>query len=338
MIDGIARERSRTIEGFFDCGAILTSTDSLDRSYPVSIENQPCSVTFPRLDVQAHPDRIPSVIAPSWEHPSATVPESTSNDGEESDWGRVTQTSTAKDGSKTPIAVLVSGLRISAQVEPIDATRRRIAQTMNNAIADWWALACSWFAVLTQVDPQPVATRRPDGIGAPLYMWTSDDGTTRTPVQVSSSGTLTFPGRVTLLEPDTIQRSFDRASKGIDCPLEWLLVRDARSLLNAGEYRRAVIDAGTAAELAITRLLDDKLAGTPTEIREALLAKYRMLGQSSQLLRKLGHELPQGFQQQLIEPRNAAAHSGLAPKRTEAKAAVLASAEIVEQAIPLQSL
>jgi hypothetical protein len=36
-----------------------------------------------------------------------------------------------------------------------------------------------------------------------------------------------------------------------------LFIRDARSLLNAGEYRRAIVDACTA-ELSVTALIDRK--------------------------------------------------------------------------------
>jgi hypothetical protein len=39
---------------------------------------------------------------------------------------------------------------------------------------------------------------------------------------------------------------------------EWLVVSDARSLLGAGEYRRAVIDACAVADLSVTDLIDRK--------------------------------------------------------------------------------
>ena len=41
--------------------------------------------------------------------------------------------------------------------------------------------------------------------------------------------------------------------------LAWILLRDARSLAAADQRRRAVIDAATAAELAVTAMLDDLL-------------------------------------------------------------------------------
>jgi hypothetical protein len=49
------------------------------------------------------------------------------------------------------------------------------------------------------------------------------------------------------------------ALAGEDPPLAWILLRDARSLREAGQCRRAVIDAATSAELAVTAMLDDLL-------------------------------------------------------------------------------
>jgi hypothetical protein len=53
-------------------------------------------------------------------------------------------------------------------------------------------------------------------------------------------------------------------------PAEWLFIRDARSLLSAGDFRRAVIDACTAAELSVTALIDRKFdqPGTSPADRE----------------------------------------------------------------------
>jgi hypothetical protein len=54
----------------------------------------------------------------------------------------------------------------------------------------------------------------------------------------------------------------DRVSTSVEPPIERLLLRDARLELEQ-DPRRAVLDAGTAAELALTRMLDDQLRGLP---------------------------------------------------------------------------
>ena len=47
------------------------------------------------------------------------------------------------------------------------------------------------------------------------------------------------------------------ATTNDDPPPEWMFIRDARSLLSAGQQRRAIIDAEAAAELAMTTLIDN---------------------------------------------------------------------------------
>lgn len=62
-------------------------------------------------------------------------------------------------------------------------------------------------------------------------------------------------------------------------PAEWLFIRDARSLLGAGQNRRAMIDAGTAAEVAMTNLIDRYLAAEEIAepVRKALAKRYTAL-------------------------------------------------------------
>jgi hypothetical protein len=96
-------------------------------------------------------------------------------------------------------------------------------------------------------------------------------------------------------------------------PAEWLFIRDARSLLNAGENRRAVIDAATAAELAMTTLIDKYLATANTDeiVRTALVKRYSALEGRTALLRRLRSGLlSDQLQRDLIEPRNFATHGG----------------------------
>ncbi len=72
-------------------------------------------------------------------------------------------------------------------------------------------------------------------------------------------------------------------------PAEWLLIRDSRSLMRAGQNRRAIIDAGTAAEIAMTALIDKYLDGVGTDepVKKALAEKYRALEGRESLLRTL---------------------------------------------------
>jgi hypothetical protein len=124
-------------------------------------------------------------------------------------------------------------------------------------------------------------------------------------------------------------------------PAEWLFIRDARSLLNGGQTRRAVIDAATAAELAITRLIDNHLAAGNTDeiVKSALMKSYSALGGRAKLLRRLRPKLlSDQLDRDLVEPRNRAAHGADSLSDEQAHKAVAMATDIVEEAHPLANL
>jgi hypothetical protein len=124
-------------------------------------------------------------------------------------------------------------------------------------------------------------------------------------------------------------------------PPEWLLIRDARLLLNAGHVRRAVFDAGTAAELAMTALIDKYLgeADTQEAVRKAIAGGFSNLGAKNALLKiLLPGLLPERVQPDLIEKRNTAGHGGGQITVEEAMRAIEIATEIIESAHPLDRL
>jgi hypothetical protein len=131
-------------------------------------------------------------------------------------------------------------------------------------------------------------------------------------------------------------------------PAEWLFIRDARSLLNAGQSRRAVLDAGTAAELAMTTLIDKHLNDTNADeaVRKAIARGYRNLGAKKTLLGFLRPGLLSArVQPDLIDKRDTAIHGRSRAGHgwdevtfEQAQIAVEIATEIVEAAHPLASL
>jgi hypothetical protein len=131
------------------------------------------------------------------------------------------------------------------------------------------------------------------------------------------------------------------AANGTQPPYEWLFIRDARSLVSAKQYRRAVIDSGTAAELAFTALIDRQFAinGTSQQDRDQKFTNHRGLYRLSQLLvDDNAGTAPARLNEELGQPRNKAAHRGYVPSVAEAEAAIAKATEVVEQAHPLADL
>lgn len=96
-----------------------------------------------------------------------------------------------------------------------------------------------------------------------------------------------------------------------------------------------MIDAATAAELAVGELLDDRLKNVEEAVREALLGRRPMLGSKVALLEELGQGLPGSFTERLVNKRNRAVHRGVDPTFDECDAAIREALPLVEQVFPL---
>jgi hypothetical protein len=130
----------------------------------------------------------------------------------------------------------------------------------------------------------------------------------------------------------------DRACAGSEPPTERLLLHDARMGLRRRHPRRAVLDAGTAAEIALTRLLDQQLRSLPPAGADVIRDQGRELGRLVRTVRRLGVPLPDYLQDKLVRPRNEAIHAGQNIDIETARSMVNLAGELVEQARPLNEL
>jgi hypothetical protein len=167
-----------------------------------------------------------------------------------------------------------------------------------------------------------------------FHFWVGNlDGTMR-PSPMTFSGSF-FPPADSLTAGG-FQLCLAKAVQDETPPLEWLFLRDARSLHNAGDWRRAVIDAATASEIAITEWLDRRLDATELAVKSALLSRPRPLGPLTDLFSTLGGELPAGFKNQLVNPRNRAAHGGNFLSAAESEAAINSATTLLTATSPLR--
>lgn len=100
---------------------------------------------------------------------------------------------------------------------------------------------------------------------------------------------------------------------GKEPPLEYLLTRDANAAFARGFYRRAVIDAATALEIALVRILDEKLEELPERQRKRL--QGATLGRSIDIANASGFEFDVPFEdlKRLNNARIDAVHRAQAP-------------------------
>jgi hypothetical protein len=119
-------------------------------------------------------------------------------------------------------------------------------------------------------------------------------------------------------------------------PLALVLLASAKRAAADGNPRLAVIDAATAAEVALTHGLTDHLSAQATsQVAQVLTDRARMLGPRLQLARDLGMPLPDRIHPDLVDRRNAAVHRGTTVTETDAQAAITKAAELVSQYEPL---
>lgn len=137
-----------------------------------------------------------------------------------------------------------------------------------------------------------------------------------------------------------IESAFQRASRGDRAPLQHRLLLEAASALVVRDWRRAVIDAGSAAEVALAAVITKKLSAAnfpPDAIR---LAIKNMNGVDRLLevclaIGDLGDVSLGRTRSKLAGPRNLAAHAGVEPTPEAARDAIHCAREIVQAATPL---
>jgi hypothetical protein len=118
-----------------------------------------------------------------------------------------------------------------------------------------------------------------------------------------------------------------------------LLLRNARHARWEGQTRQTVLDAATAAELALTELLDDRLSDAPADVVEIVRRGTQGLLRLRNALVNLGeNRLPNSMQRGLIEVRNSAIHRGEEPSDAEAGTALTLATDLVELVAPRRGL
>jgi hypothetical protein len=254
----------------------------------------------------------------------------------EDDWGSI-----AGGGADDPKYAHILQCVVHSEVAATDNKSFQTAATQfGNELSDWWALVCDWLDVLTLQDFAGLGRAQRSILDDSVQMWSGDpNGVRRAGVnyQVMTGGM----NWVEVLDRQRIELSMDLAASNSSPHIEWLFLRDARSLLNAREYRRAVIDSCTAAELSVTALIDRQfdLAGIGQTNRKEQFSKHHGLAKLIELHNSFRTgKLPKRLYQEVGAPRNNAAHVGGSSNEAEAGAAISKSAEVVNLAYPLSAI
>lgn len=332
--------QQRVLEGHFTCGpGLLISIECLSHSYQSRTSNHEVEISLPTLRANWQEGFLDP---PAWTYKQfrETDQEAILADSK-FEWGVTVGYQDNSDGTQSPEFARVRRWRFQTTIA---ATANKFVYVAARGkfieeLEAWWMLLSNWVSVLTRQDLVLIGKSGSGIRFGPIVNWNGDsdglcvNGSRETSIPVASDQGLEVTDHQTLLA------CMKLAADGKKPPDEWIFIRDARSLINAHQYRRAVIDAGTAAELAMTALIDGKLTNMNFLEREKLLEKHRGLWELSNLMIERGAGIrPDRLQKDLVEPRNDAAHDGAKLSGTKAEAAVAVAVALVEQLHPLQGL
>lgn len=363
--DGAAQERP--FEGHFVVGGsgLYVTTVCLGQTFTSRTPNFALTIGLPRVDTSLDPvpaeirERIgePAVprmdlVPPEWAYGPVDDTERMDEEHISPVWGgvmddgraRTVYPESARDSAVVFRCRFHTTLTAPSPGQQFDA----LAEKFLKELDDWWARFTSWVGILTGQDFVGLGGY-PGGMtrSYPLVTWSAGPSGQRVDRQWRYYPSPHQGSPMSQLQLCELEACVIAAGRNPP-PSEWLFIRDARSLLQAGQARRAVLDAGTAAELAMTTLIDKYLDDTQVTdpgVRTAF-GRFNNLVAKQEVLKFLrGGLLPERTRPDLIDLRNTAIHGlGRAGNGWEevtlpqAQTAVEIATAIVEAAHPLASL
>lgn len=216
-------------------------------------------------------------------------------------------------------------------VDPGDTLPQYASAAVQQAIGGWWRLAKAWIEILTSQDLEGadrfhwsagslslLYREHPDGA------WNSQRG--ESSLRNSWRPNMGFGASAHL------SSAFHAAGCDHAPPLEWQLLREALRAFEGGQYRRVLIEAGIAAEVALTEYLirGRRMPKTDRPTLGTLVAAEEAAGETS--------ILPPGFRESVLTARNQVIHHRQFPSDDDAVIAFQLTIDLLEKASPRDRL
>ncbi|MGI9120200.1 MAG: hypothetical protein ACR2G7_08800 [Acidimicrobiales bacterium] len=293
---------------------------------PTRVRDVPVSVHLPVARPDEHHLFRPAVL--DWLDPETEYTSySDADDRPESPWGF---TIAEGDG---PVLGVSQVVLTAAAVD--DGEAKAVVRTLTKHFGAWFDSMKDWCEALTLQDLDYVAPRRRFAIeGAHWGAWFDQTG-------VGTLGHMAFDfdyGEPLELAP--WERICVLASSGSRPSTEHLLLRDVRGALNRHLYRRSVVDAATAMEIALYELLHAEFRADQSKLAGQLidLAERWTLGT---LVTNVGKivTLPLALNTDAVGLRNKVVHrSAYTPTEDEAGRWLALATAVVTQANPMPAV
>ncbi len=204
-----------------------------------------------------------------------------------------------------------------------------IIQALFSEIDPWFERVRTWVeaAVDQDADPDnPIITATSPGQG--LMVMTEDNGVISLPA--SSFTIIANLVQYEALKLPLLRRIVNQANSGAMPSDVHLLIKDSRAALRRNHFRRAVIDAGSAVELALVDFNSRVTHVSPASGRLPTLGWYVNRPAIAR-----GAGVPANTTTDLVQVRNNAIHQNRVPSRDETVLALDLAKGIVNQVDPL---
>jgi hypothetical protein len=292
----------------------------LGQAYSVRIGGHDCTLCLPSIPPSHPGDFLPFLASPVETFVDSGVM-----------WGKVF--GMPEGWSRVENAVI----RVRQEVAPDRFAEdvERIVAAIRSGKAAWLSAMYGWLAALTKepgygLEPTERSGFTPNSIS---FMWRK--GSNR-PRDTSHGPIIVNVGQMEAATLDQWTIALDCASDARELAIEHQLLNGSRASLKRSEWRRSVLDAGTACEVAIATLVQRELARQSTpSLATYVLKKARGITELARLAQSMGVQLPTSLRTTLADPRNRAAHEGALLSQAEAKAAIGVAEHIVDLATPL---
>lgn len=225
-------------------------------------------------------------------------------------------------------------------VESLSETSgRELGQRLRAEGDDWQRRLFDWLETVAGQDLDPHEPYRWIEFEPPsLVLWTLDENGKGYEASRPDSVEIKLNVPDAPVSRDQWRFVVAKANDGQETPIEYKLLNSARSALARGHWRRSVLEAATAAEVALTATLQHELSAGRADVAEALLDTHHALIRRDQLCRRLSIALPvsaKDMKEGLAEPRNKAIHAGEDPAGSEAREAYRIARDVVRKLVPI---
>ena len=226
--------------------------------------------------------------------------------------------------------------RVAIEIETYDEDRQpwQVAAAFGPKFNIWYANWLEWVSIWTG---SPSAIDRGMAIQTQADLVAEHSGSQELTGWVSGATVRTYDSDFAATRA-VAEAAARRASRPEPPPLEWRLLNSARVLR---DNRRAVIDAATAAEVALAYALRTRLGEMPEDALEATIHSANGLVGLLKLVEQIDSTEKSRWKRvadRLANPRNSCVHRGIKLTREEVQSAIEEAHTLLETYSPLPKL